>query len=69
MDEYEYHAGDTVELLWEIVVETLEGNVYTYPTGTRLIYLRAGATPGTADLEDGGGNVFAGVSTATFVKV
>ncbi len=64
-----YQAGDTVELLWEIVVETSEGNVYTYPTGTRLIYLQAGAIAGTADLDDGSGNVFPCVSGATFVKV
>lgn len=69
MDEYVYEPGDTVELLWEIVVETAEGNVYTYPTGTRLTYLKPGTINGTADLNDGAGNVFAGVSAATFVKV
>lgn len=67
--EYEYTPGDTVELLWEVVVETASGNVYTYPPGTRLIYMGPGGSPGTANLEDGDGNQFPGVSTATFIKV
>ncbi len=64
-----YREGDTVELLWEVTVETAEGNVYTYPAGTRLVFTRPGSLSGTADLDDGAGNVFPGVSMGAFVKV
>jgi hypothetical protein len=60
---------DTVELLFELVVETAEGNVYTYPAGTRLLYVRPGAQPGTGDLADEAGNLFPNVSAATFQKI
>ncbi len=67
--EYTYQPGDVVELLWELVVETSTGNVYTYPTGTRLIYAGPGDGPSTANLQDDEGNVFPNVSTVAFLKV
>jgi hypothetical protein len=61
--------GDTVELLWEVTVKTEQGNVYTYPTGTRLTYVSAGTEPGTAVLDDGEGNLFPNVPDSYFHKI
>lgn len=67
--ESDLREDDVIELLWDMEVRTSEGNVYVYPSETRLYYLRPGTTAEFADLHDGGGNIFPNVPIGNFRKV